>query len=96
VSKYPEAENVMQQVYDVLGDIVSLAGCTPSNVGESEAWKAIVNHAEQDKQNLCKVLQGKRLFSSLYGTYTITLNYLKNVLQSSVKKRKRNTKNSSM
>jgi hypothetical protein len=45
---------------DVLGDIVSLAGCTPSHVGESEAWKAIADHAEQDKQNLCKVLQGKK------------------------------------
>jgi hypothetical protein len=30
VGKYPESENVMQQVYDVLGDIVSLAGSTPS------------------------------------------------------------------
>jgi hypothetical protein len=85
VGKYPESEDVMQQVYDVLGDIVSLAGCTPSHVGESEAWKAIVDHAEQDKQNLCKVLQGKRLFSALYGTYTITLSDLKKVLQSSVK-----------
>jgi hypothetical protein len=63
----------MQQVYDVLGDIVSLAGCTPSNVGESEVWKAIVDHAEQDKQNLRKVLQGEGLFSALYGTYTVTL-----------------------
>jgi hypothetical protein len=62
----------MQQVYHVLGDIVSLAGCTPSHVGESEAWKAIVDHAEQDKQNLCKVLQRERLFSALYGTYTVT------------------------
>jgi hypothetical protein len=41
-----------------------------------------------DKQNLCKVLQGKRLFNALYGTYTITLNDLKNVLQSSAKKAK--------
>jgi hypothetical protein len=48
VGKYPEAENVMQQVHNVLGDIVSLAGCTPSHVGESDAWKAIVDHAEQD------------------------------------------------
>jgi hypothetical protein len=86
----------MQQVYDVLGDIVNLAGCTPSIVGESEAWKAIVYRAEKDKQNLCKVLQGKRLFSALYGTYTIMLNDLKNALQSSVKKGKRNAKNSSM
>jgi hypothetical protein len=80
VRKYPEAENVMQQLYDVLGDIVSLAGCTPSSVGGSEAWKTIIDHAEQDKQNLCKVLQRKRLFSALYGTYTVTLNDLKNAL----------------
>jgi hypothetical protein len=51
----------MQQVYDVLGDMVSLAGCTPSSVGESEAWKAIVDHAEKDKQNLCKVLQREKI-----------------------------------
>jgi hypothetical protein len=52
---------MMQQVYDVLGDIVSIAGSTPSSVGESEVWKAIVDHTEQDKQNLCKVLKAKQL-----------------------------------
>jgi hypothetical protein len=36
VAKYPDAANVLQQVYKVLGDLVSLAGCTPASVGESE------------------------------------------------------------
>jgi hypothetical protein len=29
VAQYPDAVDVLQQVYRVLGDLVSLAGCTP-------------------------------------------------------------------
>jgi hypothetical protein len=38
VTQYPDADDVLQQVYRVLGDLVSLAGCTPISVGESEKW----------------------------------------------------------
>jgi hypothetical protein len=68
VNKYPEADCALKQVYKVLGDIVSLSGCTPSSVGESESWRLITENAKQDRLNLCKVLHGKCLFSALVET----------------------------
>jgi hypothetical protein len=62
---------------------VDLSGCTPSNTSESVYWKSIFENAKQDSINLCKVLNRKRLFSSLYGTYTPAFNELKSLLQSS-------------
>jgi hypothetical protein len=85
VNKYPEADCALKQVYEVLGDIVSLSGCTPSSVGESESWRLITENVKQDRLNLCKVLHGKCLFSALVGTYTVTLNELKRLLQGSMK-----------
>jgi hypothetical protein len=38
-----------------------------------------VNSAEENKANICKVLDGKPLFSALCGMYTVTLNELKAV-----------------
>jgi hypothetical protein len=70
----------------VLGDLVSLAGCTPTNVGESEQWVHTVNAAIADKVNLAKILKGKSLYSALYGTYTVALSELKAILQGSAKK----------
>jgi hypothetical protein len=52
-------------------------------VGNSEQWPAIVNSAEENRQNLCKALSGKALFSALYATYTIALHELKAVLKAS-------------
>jgi hypothetical protein len=40
-----------------------------------------VNSAEENRANFCKVLDGKRLFSTLYGTYTVTLKELKAFLK---------------
>jgi hypothetical protein len=85
VNKYPEADCALKQVYKVLGDIVSLSGCTPRSVGKSESWRLITENAKQDRLNLCKVLHGKCLFSALVGTYTVTLNELKRLLQGNVK-----------
>jgi hypothetical protein len=42
VTKYPDAEESIKQVGKVLSDIVSLAGCTPSEVGDSMKWQGIV------------------------------------------------------
>jgi hypothetical protein len=49
----------------------------------SEQWSATVNSAEENRQNLCKALSGKTLFSALYGTYTAALHKLKAVLKAS-------------
>jgi hypothetical protein len=40
-----------------------------------------VNNAEENRANLCKFLDGKQLFSALYGMYTVTLNELKVVFK---------------
>jgi hypothetical protein len=83
VAKYPDAAPVMEKVHKVLCDIVSVAGCTPANVGRGDEWKSIVESAEQDRRQLCDSLKGNLMFSALYGTYTVTLSNLKSVLQTS-------------
>jgi hypothetical protein len=72
MSKYPEAASVAQQVYKVLGNIQNLAGYTPTDVGESSEWTPIVSSAEENRENFCKALDGKPLFSAIYGMYTVT------------------------
>jgi hypothetical protein len=62
-------------------DIEDVAGYTPASVGESQEWSAIVNTADENRQNFCKALIGKTLFSALYGTYTVALQELKAVLK---------------
>jgi hypothetical protein len=52
VAQYPDADDVLQQVYSVLGDLVSLAGCTPVSVGGSEKWIRTVDTAKSDKDSL--------------------------------------------
>jgi hypothetical protein len=79
INKYPDADKV-------LGDIVSLAGCTPSNIGTCSEWSRIVDSAKESRIGLCKCLKGKSLFSALYGTYSVTLSDLKSVLQGSASK----------
>jgi hypothetical protein len=67
----------------VLCSTEDLASCTPASVGESGEWAVIVSSAEDNRESYCKALSGKTLFSALYGTYTVTLNELKNVLKAS-------------
>jgi hypothetical protein len=57
-------------------------------VGESESWREVVDCAKQDRLDLCNIHLGKRLSSALYGTYSITLNELRSLLQASVTKAK--------
>jgi hypothetical protein len=83
VDKHPDAAASMNQLYKVLCEIEDLASFTPAPVGESGEWAAIVSSAEDNRENHCKALRGKPLFSALYGTYTVTLNELKNVLKAS-------------
>jgi hypothetical protein len=60
----------------VLRNIGNLARYTPDKVGESSEWTTVVNSAEENTANLCKILNGKPPFSALYGMYTVTLNEL--------------------
>jgi hypothetical protein len=50
-------------------------------MGESEQWSSIVNIAEENRQNFCKALNRKTLFSVLHGTYTVALQELKALLK---------------
>jgi hypothetical protein len=79
-SKYP----VIQQVCKVLGGTEYLARCTLAKVEESSVWTSIVNRTEGNRANSCRGLDGKPLFSALYGMYTVTLNELKTILKASV------------
>jgi hypothetical protein len=80
-NKYSEAAYVIQQVCKVLSDIEIFAKCTRAKVGESSEWTTIVNNAEENKANFCKILKGKPLFSAPYGIYTLTLNELMAILK---------------
>jgi hypothetical protein len=79
----PDAAASMQQLLKVLCSIENLASCTPASVGGSKEWSAIVSSAEDNRESYCKAPRSKTLFSALYGTYTVTLNELKNVLTAS-------------
>jgi hypothetical protein len=61
-NKYPEAGSVVQQVYKVLNENEIIAGCAPTKVGESPEWATIVNCADNNRINLCKILVGKAAF----------------------------------
>jgi hypothetical protein len=65
----------------VLSDIEILAKCTRARVVESSQWTTIVNSAEDNSAKFCIFLDGKPLYSILYGMYTITLNKLQAVLK---------------
>jgi hypothetical protein len=80
IGQFPDADAQLKKLFNVLGDIEGVAAYTPASVGNSEQWSAIVNSAE-NRQNLCKTLSGKTLYSALYATYTVTLQELKAVLQ---------------
>jgi hypothetical protein len=73
----------MKRLFKVLCDIENVAGYTPPSEGDSDKWSSIVNAAE-DKQNFCKGLGGKTLYSALYGTYTVALQELKALLKASI------------
>jgi hypothetical protein len=39
---------------------------------------------EENRANICKALSGKTIYSALYGSYTVTLNELKDLLKASI------------
>jgi hypothetical protein len=81
VQQYAKADAQLNQLLKVLGDIEDVARHIPASVGESEEWAAIVNAAEENGESYCKGLHGKRIFSTLYSTYRLTLQELKAVAQ---------------
>jgi hypothetical protein len=84
--RYPDSDAQYKQLFIVLCNIESLASCTPSAVGNSPEWQAVVSSAEENRANYCKALSGKTLLSAIYGTYTVALQDLKSVLKGSSSK----------
>jgi hypothetical protein len=80
MNKYPEAASKVQQIYKVLSDTENFARSTPAKVRESSEWTSTANSAE-NRANICKDLDGKLLFSALYGMYMVTLYELKAILK---------------
>jgi hypothetical protein len=62
-------------------DIEYVASFTPATIGESAEWATIASTAEENRDNYCKALTGKILFSALYGTYTVALKDLKSLVK---------------
>jgi hypothetical protein len=83
MGQFPGTDTQLKQLLKVIRDIEEMARYTPASVGESEQWSSVVSTAEERGQNFCKVLNGKSLFSALYGTYTVALHELKAVLKAS-------------
>jgi hypothetical protein len=59
VNKYPDSDALIKQVYKVLCDIEDFAVYTPPLVGESSDWTSVVDSAEENRANYCKVQSGK-------------------------------------
>jgi hypothetical protein len=70
MKKHPDADAAMKRVYGVLLDISRLAGCTATAVGESPQWTKITQHSVETRKNLHQHLEGKVLYSALFGVYT--------------------------
>jgi hypothetical protein len=83
LSQSPDADAQLKQIFKVLCDIEGVEGYTPASVSDSDQRSSIVNTAEDNRQNFCKALGGKTLYSALYGTYTVALQELKALLNAS-------------
>jgi hypothetical protein len=65
LGQFPDADAQLKQLFKVVCDIEDVPGYTPASVGESQEWSAIVNTADDNRQNFCKALTGKTLLSAL-------------------------------
>jgi hypothetical protein len=81
IEQFLDADAQLKQVFKVICNIEEMARYTPTSVGGSEQRSSIIIMTEENKQNFCKVINGKNLLSALYGTYTIALHELKPVLR---------------
>jgi hypothetical protein len=75
-NKYPEAASVIQQVHKYSVTLRFLPDAHRIKWGGNSEWSSIVNSVE-NRVNFCKSLDGKPLFSAVYGMYAVTLNELK-------------------
>jgi hypothetical protein len=71
MNKYPEAVSVVQQLHKVLIDTEILGRYTPAKEVVRSEWTKILNSAEENRGNFCKILDGKPLDSALYGMHTV-------------------------
>jgi hypothetical protein len=78
-----DADAQLKQLLQVLGNIEDVARYIPASAGESAEWAAIAKATEENGANYCKPLHGKPLFTALYGTYTVNLDELKDLLNAS-------------
>jgi hypothetical protein len=83
ISQFPHADAQLKQLCKAICDIEKMARHTPISVAENQQWSSIVSMAEKSRQNFCKALTGKTMFSDLYYTYTVTLHELKAMLKAS-------------
>jgi hypothetical protein len=81
IEKYPDTDTQYRQLFKVLCTIEDVASYTPTTVGESAEWTAVVSTMEVNWTNYCKALSGKTLFSALYGMYMAALQELKALLK---------------
>jgi hypothetical protein len=81
IEMYPDTDTQYRKLLKVLCTIEDVAGCTPTAVGESAEWTAVVSTTEENWASYCKALSGKVLFSALYGTYTVVLQEIKALLK---------------
>jgi hypothetical protein len=54
----------------VLRDHEDLASYTSLSVGQSEEWASITSSAEENRENFCKAIRGKTLFSAVWHLYS--------------------------
>jgi hypothetical protein len=71
--KYQGEASVMQQTSRELGVIKKVAGSTWTKAGESSEQTSMVNSREENRSNICKVVDGKLLISALYGMHALTM-----------------------
>jgi hypothetical protein len=65
IEQFSDADAQLKQLLKVIRDIEEMARYTPVSVGENDQWSSIVRTAEENRQNFCKTLTGKTLFSAL-------------------------------
>jgi hypothetical protein len=85
--QHHDADDVMEHVRGVLTGIARLTGCTSASVVESSKWTLISQNMADTRRNLHQRLEGKQLYSALYGVYTEMLHDLTAVIKESAAKR---------
>jgi hypothetical protein len=79
--KYAEAVSIVQQVNRVLNNIENLTAFAQARV----RVRSQLSSVEKNRGNCCGDIDGKPLFSYLYGIYTVTRNELKAALKMSAR-----------